>query len=297
MAVTECCEWGGCVLPRTGVPSSDESGSRMDDRIGFQGQGGGGDDEWSTPPDMGSERWRSLGLPAVHQGWLCDGSGAFTWAGGLDEPFAGLVRRVGALPDTLMPMLTLAVEVFTLSGGRPPLGAMVERVWAHSLRVGYLAARIAESRSHSPLVTWQAFVGGVLHDIGVLVLLSQESPSFLTVVEQARRRSVDLRVLERSYYGTTHAELGAAFLARWGGDEVLVRTVKYHDDPPENSGNDFSPAAAVFLANFLDGGGLPQDSDGVLGGKGEEYVCRMKLWDQLPSWQVYVRTLRDLFTV
>lgn len=54
---------------------------------------------------------------------------------------------------------------------------------------------------------------------------------------------------------TTHAELGAALLSRWGCQEV-VDTIRFHDDPFQNSETRFCPASAVFLANLLEGAEL-----------------------------------------
>ena len=218
-----------------------------------------------------------------------DGPGA-----GLREPLEQLMRRIGPIPLSMASMVSLAVELFALSEGIQSSRTVIQDIWGHSLRTGYLAALIAEAQGVGAPVIWQSFAGGMLHDIGLLMLLSQEFPPFLRVVEQARVRSVDLQVLEQECYGTTHAELGAALLARWGGCQALVNTVKFHDDPIRNADTQFCPAAGVFLANILDGGGIAQDGDGVVNSERSGYLRGLGLWDQLPYWQGRMRDLQSL---
>ena len=216
--------------------------------------------------------------------------------GGLRKLLDQLITRVGPIPASLASMVSLAGELFTLSEGLQlqPSILPIQNIWTHSLRTGYLAALITEAHGARPPVIWQAFAGGLLHDIGLLLLLIQESPTFFRVVELASIRGTDLQVLERECYGTTHAELGAALLARWGGCSALVNTVHFHDDPFRNAEGQFCPASAVFLANILDGGGVAQDSDGILSVEGEAYLLRLGLLEYVPYWQGRMRDIQNV---
>lgn len=213
---------------------------------------------------------------------------------GLRKLLDQLINRVGPIPTSITSMVSLAGELFTLSEGLQPSMLTIQKIWTHSFRTGYLAALITEAHGARPPVIWQAFAGGLLHDIGLLLLLIQESPKFFRVVELASIRGTDLQVLEREYYGTTHAELGAALLARWGGCPALVSTVHFHDDPFRNAESQFCPASAVFLANILDGGGIAQDSDGIFSVEGEAYLLRLGLLDHVPYWQSRMRDIQNV---
>ena len=214
--------------------------------------------------------------------------------GELGDRLEQLRQRIGPTSIPMVSMVSLAVELFTLSEGLQSSTRAIQKIWAHSLRTGYLAALIAEAQGARAPVIWQSFAGGLLHDIGLLILLSQESPPFFKVVDLASTRGTDLQVLEREFYGTTHAELGAALLSRWGGCEALVSTVKFHDDPFRNTETHFCPASAVFLANILDGGGIAQDSDGTFSVEGEAYLHRLGLFDQVPYWQECIRDIQNV---
>jgi hypothetical protein len=239
-------------------------------------------------------------------------NGPFSWHGGVlfnQEPAGSAVgidgggigalvnqlsRRVGAMPDSFVPVLSLFDELFVLSKGVDSVGRLIPQIWGHSIRTAYLAALIAEVQMGSPRMVWQAFAGGLLHDVGLLVLLTQKTQFYSHVLGQARICGVDLHMVERGMSGTTHAQVGADFLTRWGIEGSLIATVAFHDEPYRLSGCEFCPATAVYLANLLDGGGIAQDSDGIPGAEGEAYLLHLGLYDRLPYWQACMRDIQEL---
>ena len=212
----------------------------------------------------------------------------------LDEHVRALTRDAGMIPVDLERVLDFGVEVFILSEGCAIDSSLVAVVWRHSLRTGYLAALISLNQRAGQRMVWQSFVGGVLHDIGMLVFLTQQPQIFTTVVDMAQCRGWELPMVERQMLGNTHAESGATFLARWGVDEVLLATVAFHDDPLKVPHSAFGPLTAVYAANLVEGGGMAQDGDGVIGREGEAYLTRLGLWDDLPLWQGWMRNIHQL---
>jgi hypothetical protein len=208
----------------------------------------------------------------------------------LEEHVLTLTREAGEIPVDLERALDFGSEVFHLSERCVVNSSLIAVVWRHSIRTGYLAALISLNQRVSPRVAWQSFVGGVLHDIGLLIFLIQQPQNFTRVVDMAQNRGWDLPVVERKILGGTHAESGAIFLARWEVDEILLTIVACHDDPWNIPYSIFSPLTAVYAANFLEGGGMAQDGDGVIGKEGEAYLTRLGLWDDLPLWQGWTQT-------
>lgn len=205
-----------------------------------------------------------------------------------------LTSHLGAIPSDLEKGLCLGVEVFILSEECGNSPETIKRVWQHSLKTGYMAALISKSQCVAQHMIWQAFVGGLLHDIGMLVFLTQQPEVFMTVVDIAQCQGQDLATIEKHILGTTHAESGAMFLARWGIDKELLTIVRSHDEPFLVPHADFSSLTAVYAANLLEGGGIAQDGDGVVGCSGETYLTRLGLWDDLPIWQGWMRDLHHL---
>ena len=202
--------------------------------------------------------------------------------------------NAGMIPVDLERALNLGVEVFLLSEECAVEPSCIAALWRHSLRTGCLAARIALHLGSNSRMVWQSFVGGVLHDIGMLVFLTQHPGAFRAVVEGSQCRGESLAVLEKRVLGYTHGESGATFLARWGIDDVLLAIAAFHDDPWNAPCATFGPLTAVYAGNFVEGGGIGQDGDGVIGGKGEAYLTRLGLWDDLPIWQSWMPGISQL---
>jgi hypothetical protein len=205
-----------------------------------------------------------------------------------------LTQQIGELPSDLKNGLSVGVEVFTLSEGLGISLRSMQALWRHSVRTGYMAALIAMNQHVSRPLVWQAFMGGLLHDVGMLIFLTQQPEVFMAVVDLAQCQGQELGTMEKNFLGTTHAECGARFLARWGISEELVTLVTFHDQPFQVSHSDFCPLTAVYIANLLEGGGIAQDGDGVVGREGEAYLMRLGLWDDLPRWQGWMRDLPSL---
>ncbi len=202
--------------------------------------------------------------------------------------------NAGMIPVDLERALDLGIEVFLLSEGCAVESSCIAALWRHSLRTGYLAARIALNQGSNPRMVWQSFVGGVLHDIGMLVFLTQYPEAFTTVVEISQCRGGSLAKLERRVLGYTHGESGATFLARWGIDDVLLAIAAFHDDPWNAPHATFGPLTAVYAGNFVEGGGIAQDGEGVIGREGEAYLTRLGLWEDLPIWQSWMSSIPQL---
>ena len=133
-----------------------------------------------------------------------------------------------------------------------------------------------------------------MHDIGMLIFLTQQPQVFMAVVDLAQSRGQDLGAIEKNLLGATHAESGTAFLARWGVPQELLEIVTFHDQPYQGPNSNFCPVTAVYIANVLEGGGLAQDGDGVIMWEGEAYLRGLGLWDELPCWQSWMRALSPI---
>jgi putative nucleotidyltransferase with HDIG domain len=151
--------------------------------------------------------------------------------------------------DTVRAM-ALTESVFAqYDTGRSP-GFSVEELRNHSLQVATLARDLARSRCLPPSVVDDVFLGGLMHDIGKLVLGCNFPGQYKEVVacfdspEAARERELQL-------FGTTHAEVGGYLLWLWGiSRKVTEIVVRHHTAGPETSEVE-DPAGVVTLADSL----------------------------------------------
>ena len=118
----------------------------------------------------------------------------------LEHYFHILTSQLGPIPRQSESGLSIGVEVFTLSEGFGISPSSLQVLWRHSVRTGYLAASIAIHQQVERSLAWQAFVGGLLHDIGMLIFLTHQPEVFMAVVNLAQSRGQELGTIERKTY-------------------------------------------------------------------------------------------------
>jgi len=77
----------------------------------------------------------------------------------------------------------------------------------------------------------QAFVSGLLHDVGVITLLSLEGGAYEPLVKSFGSDGALLVRAERFHFGFDHTTLGAACLRRWELPEPICAVVERHHTP------------------------------------------------------------------
>jgi putative nucleotidyltransferase with HDIG domain len=108
--------------------------------------------------------------------------------------------------------------------------------WKHSLAVATLAELLAP-RCKPRLNPQDAFVCGLLHDIGKVAFDTAMPKSFARVVEAATMARGDLADVERRVIGLDHALAGKRIAEAWNLPQLLTETIWLHGAPP--------PAAAL----------------------------------------------------
>lgn len=74
----------------------------------------------------------------------------------------------------------------------------------------------------------EAFVTGLLHDLGKLVLAEFLPQALSDALERARRTGQSLHLIERELLGTTHALIGGALVQNWDLPARHVAAVRFH---------------------------------------------------------------------
>ncbi|KAA3619296.1 MAG: HDOD domain-containing protein [Calditrichaeota bacterium] len=97
--------------------------------------------------------------------------------------------------------------------------------WVHSLATGVAARMLAESVQYRN--SEEAFVAGLLHDVGKLVI-SQLMPKEYDSVLLRIRGGMDNLEAENEILHVDHQVIGAWVAERWHFPEVLVRAVSQH---------------------------------------------------------------------
>jgi len=155
---------------------------------------------------------------------------------GLAKPVAD-VSRAGALLG-LDRIMALVLGQGLFSGGDAPQvnGFSLEALWTHSLATATAARRIAIEEDLDKESIAAAFLAGMLHDIGKLVLAMGVPNEYARVLEMARGRPGSERELETLELQATHTDVGAYLVGLWGLPNNIAEAIAFHEDPAQSMG-------------------------------------------------------------
>lgn len=101
--------------------------------------------------------------------------------------------------------------------------------WSHSLAVAIVAELIAKLHpTHTDLVPEEAFVCGLLHDVGKLALDMVLPKSYARVIEVAKLRNSNIAEHERRIIGLDHHTAGKRLAEQWGMPHLLQDCIWLH---------------------------------------------------------------------
>ncbi|MCD4825737.1 MAG: HDOD domain-containing protein [Phycisphaerae bacterium] len=172
--------------------------------------------------------------------------------------------------------LALSLNVLTPFDPVKMEGFAMGTLWKHSTTVADHARKIAESQGADKKTADAAFIAGMLHDVGKIVLAEQLAEDYRSAVALARAEGVDSLEAERRIFGATHAQVGAYLLGIWGLEDSTVEATAYHHCPSAASNfTDFTALTAVHVAYCLDEGRAVDT----------EYLARLGLADSMTKWR------------
>ena len=159
----------------------------------------------------------------------------------------------------------------------------IEEVWRHGFAVASHARAIASMQDVGSVVIENAFLAGLLHDVGRLVLQTNLPKEYQQVLALAKRNGLSLSLAEREVFGATHAQVGAYLLGKWGMRDCIVEAVAFHHEPMLCQQSGFSILAAIHVANAWDREESNPYSDRPTLDDG--YLDQAGLTSHLPRWR------------
>ncbi len=121
-------------------------------------------------------------------------------------------------------------------------------LWHHSLVTGVVSEWLAQALRYSS--SEEAYVSGLLHDIGKLLLDQFVLNNYQTIVAHVQQYKLPLWQVEEKLIGIDHAKVGGLIAERWDFPIVLVEAIRCHHAPSLAVNNQRLPAI-INLANYF----------------------------------------------
>lgn len=150
-----------------------------------------------------------------------------------NSPFYGFTRKISTidLAVVVLGMNTIKEIVLSLIVQRFFSKISTEifdikAFWHYSVFCGSASRLLARKLGYK--LAGEAFVGGLMHDIGILIIAEYFSARFREIVEFQQENNCSLLAAEEEVLGANHCEIGAWFAEKWNLPGQLGSAIQNH---------------------------------------------------------------------
>ena len=181
---------------------------------------------------------------------------------GLSRKITDASEAVGLLGFETTKSLILSIKVLHQQTKSQPGQFSIDRLWQHSLEVARIAKELVWLETNDRALADAAFAGGLLHDVGKVVLAMNFTDQYHGAHSLARKQGMPLTEVEKEIFGANHGEIGAYLLGLWGMPLDLLEIAALHHDPARTTTPGFTALTAVHVANVFAHEANPEPEEG-----------------------------------
>jgi putative nucleotidyltransferase with HDIG domain len=173
-----------------------------------------------------------------------------------NSAFYGLRQEVSSLKQAIMILGFSTIKSLVLSASTKSIykkfGITEQLLWDHSVGVA-ISARLISARFGSEMEDI-AFLGGLMHDLGKVVMNNETPAVFAEVMMKVYNDDIDSITAEEEVYGYNHTEVGSGVISKWGFAPVLIKILEKHhlNKCSLNEIKDLKVANGVACVNLAD---------------------------------------------
>ena len=203
---------------------------------------------------------------------------------GISQHVSSPTQAVNLLGLETIKALVLSAQVFSQFEAERLPPHLAKHLWKHSLATGAYARAIARIEDSDAQTSDHAFMAGLLHDVGKLVLAVNLFDRYSKALDLSQEERLPLINAELKTLGISHADVGGYLLGLWGLPDPIVEAVAFHHYPAECPAESFIPLTAVHAANVFEHE-MHADGTDVVSVVDPDYVSRLGLGNRLEAWQ------------
>ncbi|PID81558.1 hypothetical protein CSB20_02360, partial [bacterium DOLZORAL124_64_63] len=172
----------------------------------------------------------------------------------VNSSFYGLSGQVASVPRAIVILGLSSIRNLALGLGVTKLmaragnGELQQRFWAHSIATAAACETVA--RATQRIIPEEAFVAGLLHDIGHLILMMAAPEEFRQVMAGGPDNLVQREI---QAIGMAHTKAGQKLLRSWKLPTMLCDTIRFHHTAKVFAGPKDPLISMVALGDMLAG--------------------------------------------
>lgn len=165
-------------------------------------------------------------------------------------------------------------------------GFSTPQLWSHSIRCAEIARDLAlRIEANSPAAS-EAYVAGLLHDIGKLLLAANLPQDYAAALRLAREEKLPMWEAERRIFGANHAELGGYYLGLLGLPASVVDAVTWHHAPAAAPDQSSLALTALHIGNSFAGHEKSSNAGVAAGTFDLGFIVDRGLYSEFSQWRL-----------
>lgn len=183
----------------------------------------------------------------------------------VNSAFYGLPGQIGSINRAIVLLGLNAVKNIAIAaslsklfrGGDLTPNFSARTLWIHSISTAAAAKLIADRLSLG--LTDEAFLAGLIHDIGIIVEIQSDRNKLVEALNKVQvgpdgTPSPTLMEAEREVFGATHQDFGKGLCEKWKFPQSFIFVTGYHHNPRDLAPEQRTLCNVVALADMLAGG-------------------------------------------
>ena len=190
--------------------------------------------------------------------------------------------------------IVLLTEVFSQFTKEELTRFSINKLYKHSIAVGFLTAEIIKTLSTDPKFPDISCMAGTLHDIGKIIFIKNKPEEYKAIYQRRKKEGKPLFELEKEHFGVTHAKIGAYLMGLWNLPEDTVKAISYHHDPSKAElDTSYSMLLSVHVSNVLERDRSGPAVKGASSRIDKNYLIDLNMHEYLPSWREIAGRLKS----
>ncbi|MFA6543870.1 MAG: response regulator [Limisphaerales bacterium] len=204
---------------------------------------------------------------------------------GLRRSVSGPVEAVTFLGLDTMKALVLAMHTFSQFANSELAGLSFAALQRHSLLVAGFSRSLARHEFSDSKSADEAFIAGLLHDAGKLLLAANFKSHYQRVATVAAEGGMPAHVVEMGVFGCTHAEVGGYLLGLWGLPPNIVDAITWHHRPAESGSAVLNTATILHVADSLAHELEPESVGAASPVRQEQFLEQLGVAGRMDAWR------------
>lgn len=178
----------------------------------------------------------------------------------VNSSFYGLPGQIGSINRAIVMLGLNAVKNIAISaslaklfrGGQLCPNFAAKDLWTHSVAVGTAGKMIADELGMG--ISDEAFLAGLMHDIGIMVELQSDRNKLIEVITKSKLGpdgvpAQSMIEIERAVFGADHQQFGRGLCEKWKFPKGFGVVCGHHHNPLELPSGGRSLACLIYVAD------------------------------------------------